>query len=54
MTKDEAIERLKTQQTCSDEEAAHVSADNILCELLESLGYSDVVREWKKVKKWFA
>ena len=37
-----------------DPEIAHVNADKILCELLTSLGFSDVVEEFKKVPKWYA
>jgi hypothetical protein len=37
-----------------DPEIAHVNADEILCELLTSLGFSDVVEEFKKVPKWYA
>lgn len=38
----------------SDPEIAHVNADKVLCELLTSLGFSDVVEEFKKVPKWYA
>ena len=38
----------------SDQELAHVEADNILCALLVSLGYSDIVAEYDKIPKWFA
>jgi len=37
-----------------DPEIAHVNADEVLCELLTSLGFSDVVKEFKKVPKWYA
>lgn len=37
-----------------DPEIAHVNADKVLCELLTSLGFSDVVEEFKKVPKWYA
>ena len=54
MTREEAIERMKRPQECSDSEAAHKAADAILCELLWSLGYGDVVEAWGKVKKWYS
>ena len=54
MTREEAIIELKIAQACGDEEVSHGRADDILCELLESLGFVDVVDEWKKVKKWYA
>lgn len=35
-----------------DGEGAHYDADEVLCDLLISLGYQDVVDEWNKVEKW--
>ena len=54
MTKDEAIKRLKEEQDDGDIEGAHMNADAILCSLLSSLGYSDVVEEYEKISKWYA
>lgn len=54
MTHDEAITKLRALQTASDPEAEHAEADDILCDLLVSLGYKDVVDEWEKVSKWYA
>jgi len=53
MTREEAIKLLKTEQINSDTEQAHGEADDILCDLLNSLGYEDVVKEFKKIKKWY-
>jgi hypothetical protein len=54
MNKEQAIEKLKEQQLNSDTEAAYGYADDILCELLKSLGFQDVVAEYEKVNKWYA
>ena len=54
MNREEAINELKQWQAHDDEEMEHIRADEILCELLISLGYQDVVDEWKKVGKWYA
>ena len=54
ISREEAIEELIKQQNNEDIEVAHSNADSILCRLLESLGYSDVVREYYKVEKWYA
>lgn len=55
MDRETAIEQLKScQAPDGDEEYAHGEADKILCELLNSLGYQDVVEEWVKVPKWYA
>ena len=52
--KDEAIQKLKIEGDNSCREMGHVNADNILCEVLISLGYKDVITEYHKIKKWFA
>ncbi len=54
MKKEQAIELLKAEQSNVDVEVAHVRADDILCGLLIELGYSDVVEEFEKVRKWYA
>lgn len=37
-----------------DIESDHRKADGILCDLLIELGYGDVVKEYYKIKKWYA
>ena len=37
-----------------DYEQDHVKADNILCSILKVMGYSDIVRIYKKVHKWYS
>lgn len=59
MTKDktrmeEAIDRLRALQGPTDPEIAHKLADDVLCEMLESLGCKHLVAEWRKVEKWYA
>ena len=54
MTKDEAIKRLKEIQENEDQEQAHVDADGVLCELLQTLGFGDVVEEYNHIAKWYA
>lgn len=54
MTREEAIEKLKAEQKNGDTECAHGNADGILCALLTSLGYGDVVKEYEEVDKWYA
>ncbi len=53
MTREEAIAALEDANKY-DTEAAHVRADIVLCDLLESLGYEDVVKAWDRVSKWYA
>jgi len=54
MTKEEALAKLAECQKNYDPEVAHADADDVLCTLLETLGYGDVVAEYAKVAKWFA
>lgn len=54
MTGEEAIKKINEAKECGDTELAHVDADSVLCELLESLGYSEVVSAYRKVDKWYA
>lgn len=54
MTRERAVEVLKSLRESTDTESAHETADDILCRLLTALGYADVVEEWDKVKKWYA
>lgn len=52
-TREDAIQQLKECHT-GDTEADHGEADDIICNLLATLGYEDVVTEWRKVPKWYA
>lgn len=54
MTKQEAIEKLNALYKHGDTEAAHGEADDVLCELLRSLGLDDVVDAYSKIEKWYA
>lgn len=51
---EEIIYRLKALQSGTDVECSHCEADDILCELLIDIGYSDVVEEYNEVDKWYA
>jgi hypothetical protein len=54
MTREEAIETLKTLAKDLDGEVAHKEADVVLCQLLFTLGYGDVVDEYHRIYKWYA
>ena len=45
---------MKAQVENWDNEIAHVEADDLLCRLLQELGYSEVVEVYEKVGKWYA
>jgi hypothetical protein len=49
----EALAALKACDT-GDREHDHASADEALCDLLDALGYDDVVAEYRSIGKWYA
>ena len=54
-TREEAIEELEViAKVDDDREVAHIDADGVLCELLTSLGYKDVVTAYHNISKWYA
>lgn len=38
----------------ADVEAAHAEADGILCDILDMLGFEDIVEAYKAIEKWYA
>lgn len=57
MDREQAIKEMKDAIEVGrdgDQEMAHVQADDILCALLKSLGYGDVLEQYYKVSKWYA
>jgi hypothetical protein len=53
MRRKEAIDELREIQEIADLKVGHRLADDVLCRLLHSLGYADVVAEYNKVGKWY-
>lgn len=54
MEREIAIQKLKELQKSEETDQAHADADRILCDLLISLGYEDVIKEYKAIEKWYA
>lgn len=54
MEKEQVLIELEKCRTDSDTESAHVRADDVLCEFLEQLGHSDVVKKYNEIDRWFA
>lgn len=48
------ISKMKKYNHNLDTEVAHKYADSLLCEILEELGYEDIVEEYEKIDKWYA
>jgi hypothetical protein len=51
--KNELKEITKVAEEDGNYDTAHEQADELLCKLLISLGYEEVVNEWQKVPKWY-
>lgn len=56
LKKDDArlAKQLSKLNKMNDPEAAHCEADNLLCEVLEILGYKKTVRAFEKLTKFYA
>lgn len=49
-----AVDLLIRINTVCDQELAHKYADNVLCSLLRSLGYNDIVDAYDEIGKWYS
>ena len=54
LAKNKAVHELLLAQGNDDTEAAHRDADQTLCDLLETLGFADVVEQYHRIRKWYA
>ena len=45
---------VKQENEDGDQETAHIEADEILLDLLEDFGASEIVEEFKKLPKWYS
>ena len=54
MNREEALKKLEKCARSDDPEVAHEAADEVLCDLLTTLGFGDVVDAYKGVERWFA
>ena len=51
---DKYLTQMKELEQEDDTERVHVVADGILCELLEELGYIELVATFRALHKWYA
>ena len=55
MTPEEfAVRMREIANNTGDKEAAHCDADDLLCEMLNELGYGEGVRYFQAMEKWYA
>lgn len=45
--------KMKEISLSTDPEGAHGAADELMCQLLKELGYSEGVRIFDKMEKWY-
>ena len=50
----DSVNELNQLKEDSDIESAHCLADNVLCQLLDKLGYGKVVDAYSAIDKWYA
>ena len=54
MNDNKYLEKMKELIDDTDTESAHQKTDALLCALLHKLGYKELVREYRKMYKWYA
>ena len=54
MTPEQFKQKMKKISKSFDTEGAHAEADDLMCELLRVLGYSDGIDIYQKMSKWYA
>lgn len=54
ITPEQARDRMQEIIATKDEEVGHQEADWLMCEILESLGYGEMVSQFNKMTKWYA
>ncbi len=56
MTEEEYVQKLKDACASGDTEIAHSISDEILCDAIEQLGWTDLASEFRKQSKdfWYA
>lgn len=51
--KDKYIKLMENQVGGWDKESEHMNADGLLCDLLEELGFEEVVEVYNEIEKWY-
>lgn len=59
MSPEHALAELVYLQTITDQEIAHVEADNVLCNLIKTFPdptgiLADIIVQYKSIEKWYA
>lgn len=54
MTPEEFKERMRLIKKIEDEEERHIEADELMCKLLEAIGYHDGIKIFRDMDKMYA
>ena len=54
MSEKEFKEKMEQLKNNRDYEVAHEKADDLMCEVLISLGYAEGVQAFREITKWYA
>lgn len=54
MKPEEFAEKMREAARTTNTEWAHQAADDLMCELLRSLGYEEGVKVFEEMEKWYA
>jgi hypothetical protein len=54
ITPDEFFRRMREIEKSADPEGGHLAADELMCEILDDLGYGDGVEIFERMGKWYA
>ncbi|MCK1626776.1 hypothetical protein IVA98_27205 [Bradyrhizobium sp. 160] len=53
MTKEDAINKLKSLQLGGDGCNVHANAETVLCEFLDAAGHGEIAREFRKIREMY-
>ena len=53
MTKEDAIDGLRSLQRNDEGSNVHANAETVLCDFLDAVGYGEVAREFRKIHEMY-
>ena len=53
MTKEDAIDELRSLQQNGEGSNVHADAETVLCDFLDAVGYGEVAREFRKIHEMY-
>ncbi|WOH53324.1 hypothetical protein [Bradyrhizobium sp. sBnM-33] len=53
MTKEDAIDELRSLQQIGEGSNVHANAETVFCDFLDAVGYGEVAREFRKIHEMY-